>query len=264
MLDRNGFHTGRETIPKLDGRRCAGADGGRIFVVVSGESKRSTEVSRRRRLVILGVAGLLGVVAFVLLALFQPWKLWVDDEVDEAAPVGAVPITAPVEATESSTPTQPSTAASPTTAPPATSAAPTATIAATSSPTTVVVPTTVPPTTFPPTTAQPTPVGGEFISLDHGTIGTVVLLQDASGTQFVRLENLDTSNGPDLFVYLSTNPPDGPEGQFDDDFVNLGRLEGNVGSSNYAIPAGTDLFRYASVVIWCDRFDSAFGAAPLM
>ena len=63
--------------------------------------------------------------------------------------------------------------------------------------------------------------------------GRGVVLQDAAGTQFVRLENLDTSNGPDLYVYLSTNPPDGPEGQFDDDYVNLGRLEGNLGSSNY-------------------------------
>jgi hypothetical protein len=106
-------------------------------------------------------------------------------------------------------------------------------------------------------------VGGEFISIDHGTSGTLVLLQDATGTQFVRLEDLDTSNGPDLFVYMSTNPPDGPEGQFDDDYVNLGRLEGNVGSSNYVIPPDTDLLRYASVVIWCDRFNSAFGAAPL-
>ena len=64
-------------------------------------------------------------------------------------------------------------------------------------------------------------------------------------------------------MYLSTNPPDGPEGEFDDDYVNLGRLEGNLGSSNYVIPVGTDLSRYASVVIWCDRFNSAFGAAPL-
>ncbi|MBA3289076.1 MAG: DM13 domain-containing protein [Acidimicrobiia bacterium] len=89
------------------------------------------------------------------------------------------------------------------------------------------------------------------------------LLVDPAGTQYVRLQDLDTSNGPDLFVYLSTNPPDGPEGQFDDDYVNLGRLEGNLGSSNYVIPPGTDLTRYASVVIWCDRFNSAFGAASL-
>ena len=107
------------------------------------------------------------------------------------------------------------------------------------------------------------PVGGSFVGIDHGTSGSVVLLQDPSGTQFVRIEELDTSNGPDLFVYLSTNPPDGPEGQFDDDIVDLGRLQGNVGNANYAIPAGTDVSRYASVVIWCDRFNSAFGAAPL-
>jgi hypothetical protein len=105
--------------------------------------------------------------------------------------------------------------------------------------------------------------GGDFAGIDHGTTGRVVVLPDAAGTQFVRLENLDTSNGPGLFVYLSTNPPDGQEGQFDDDDVNLGRLEGNVGSSKYVIPAGTDLARDASVVIWCDRFNSAFGAAPL-
>jgi hypothetical protein len=88
-------------------------------------------------------------------------------------------------------------------------------------------------------------------------------LQDATGAQFIRLENLDNTNGPGLFVYLSTNPPDGPEGQFDDDYVNLGRLEGNVGSSNYMVPTDTELSRFASVVIWCDRFNSAFGAAPL-
>ena len=114
-----------------------------------------------------------------------------------------------------------------------------------------------------PTTVVPSPLGGEFIGIDHGTTGTVVLLEDSAGSQFVRLQDLDTSNGPDLFVYLSTNPPDGPEGEFDDDYVNLGRLEGNVGSSNYAIPVGTDLSRFASVVIWCDRFNSAFGAAAL-
>jgi hypothetical protein len=83
------------------------------------------------------------------------------------------------------------------------------------------------------------------------------------GARVVRLEDLDTSNGPDLFVYLSTNPTGGPEGAFDDDYVNLGRLKGNQGDQNYSLPADVDLKRFASVVIWCDRFDSAFGAADL-
>lgn len=180
------------------------------------EHVRRTFESRRRRWLILGSGGVLA-VAVIVMALFQPWKLWVDEKVNEAVPLGAVQITSPTATTQA--------AASP--------------------------------------TVPAVPAGGAFVSIDHGTSGMVVLLEDATGIQFVRLENLDTSNGPDLFVYMSTNPPDGREGQFDDDYVNLGRLEGNVGSSNYVIPAGTDLSRYASVVIWCDRFNSAFGAAPL-
>lgn len=207
---------------------------------------------------ILGGGAVVAVMAAIVLALFQPWKLWVDDKVDEALPAGAVPITAPST-------TGPGSSAPTTTAAPATTVAATTTTAApeATTPATTVAPTTAPPTTVAPTTVPVSPVGGEFTSIDHGTSGMVILLQDASGTQFVRLENLDTSNGPDLFVYLSTNAPDGPEGQFDDDYLNLGRLEGNLGSSNYVVPPGTDLTRYASVVIWCDRFNSAFGAAPL-
>lgn len=231
-------------------------------------SRRMSVHRRWRRWVILGGGAVFAVLAVIVLALFQPWKLWVDDKVDEALPAGAVPITVPSTTGPGST--APTTTAAPATtvASTTTTAAPEATTPATTVAPTTVAPTTVAPTTAPPTTVAPTtvavmPVGGEFVSIDHGTSGMVILLQDATGTQFVRLENLDTSNGPDLFVYLSTNAPDGPEGQFDDDYVNLGRLEGNLGSSNYVVPPGTDLTRYASVVIWCDRFNSAFGAAPL-
>ena len=222
---------------------------------------RRTTGSRRRRWAILGAGGVLTLAAIVM-ALFQPWKLWVDDKVDEAVPVGAAPITARVAATEPPAPASTATTTTtsmPTVTPPSgTAAAPEVTAATDPEPSATTTPATVAPTTVPVL-----PAGGAFVSIDHGTSGMVVLLEDATGTQFVRLENLDTSNGPDLFVYMSTNPPDGPEGQFDDDYVNLGRLEGNVGSSNYVIPADTDLSRYASIVIWCARFNSAFGAAPL-
>ena len=102
-----------------------------------------------------------------------------------------------------------------------------------------------------------------FVSLDHGTAGRLVLLEGEGGQRFVRFEDLDTSNGPDLKVYLSTNPVDGPEQAFDDDYLDLGRLQGNIGSQNYELPSDADLTRFRSVVIWCDRFNSAFGAAPL-
>jgi hypothetical protein len=105
---------------------------------------------------------------------------------------------------------------------------------------------------------------GEFVSRDHHTSGLVRVLELGDGERVVRLEGLDTSNGPDLYVYLTAIPADGPEGAFDDEHANLGRLKGNQGDQNYGVPAEVDLDRLATLVIWCDRFDSAFGAADLI
>jgi len=207
---------------------------------------------RRRRWIWVVAIGMPLVIAVAVgLALFQPWKLFVDKTVDDVAPLGATPIVAAEEPAEPTVSTEP--VAAETSVPVAEIAVP----APTSVP-----PTTVPPTTVPPTSA-PVPVATMFISLDHGTSGSLILLQDPDGRRFARIENLDTDQGPDVYVYLSTNTIDGPEEVFDDDYVNLGGLQGNLGNQNYEIPAETDLSRYRSLVIWCDRFDSAFGAAPL-
>jgi hypothetical protein len=104
---------------------------------------------------------------------------------------------------------------------------------------------------------------GMFLSRDHATSGTASVLE-VDGTTYLRFESLETDNGPDLYVYLTSNPADGSEGGFDDEIVDLGRLKGNVGNQNYELPPGVDLSHYDTVVIWCDRFDSAFGAAPLI
>lgn len=114
-----------------------------------------------------------------------------------------------------------------------------------------------------PARRAPVVARAQLRSLDHDTSGTVEILETPDGS-VVRLVGLETSNGPDLYVYLSPNPADGPEQAFDDDgHVVLGRLRGNRGDANYAVPAGVDLSVLRSVVIWCDRFDSAFGAADL-
>jgi hypothetical protein len=102
-----------------------------------------------------------------------------------------------------------------------------------------------------------------FRSLGHATSGRAIALELADGRRFLRLDDLRTSNGPDLFVYLSTAAADAPRDTFDDDFVSLGRLRANQGNQNYAIPDGVALDRYQSVVIWCRRFTYAFGAAAL-
>jgi hypothetical protein len=117
--------------------------------------------------------------------------------------------------------------------------------------------------------SEPTTLAtGEFISHEHETAGTVRILELADGSRVLRIEDLDTDNGPDLKVWLTDAPViDGPSGWFvfdDGDYADLGSLKGNKGSQNYAIPADVDLADLTSLTIWCDRFNVSFGAAELI
>ncbi len=118
-----------------------------------------------------------------------------------------------------------------------------------------------------PATGPRTLASGELISHEHATSGTVRLVRLDDGSHVVRLENLDTSNGPDLRVWLTDAPvKQGKAGWhlFDDGkYVSLGKLKGNKGSQNYTLPSGVNPSSYSSVSIWCDRFNVSFGAAEL-
>ena len=46
-------------------------------------------------------------------------------------------------------------------------------------------------------------------------------------------------------------------------FVDLGRLKAFKGSQNYAVPAGVDLAKYGSVVVWCEQFGVLISPATL-
>ena len=100
---------------------------------------------------------------------------------------------------------------------------------------------------------------GEFVGVNdgiHNAEGQVKALRLNDSTNFLRLEDFKATNGPDLYVYLSTD-----KSAFD--FVNLGRLKGNIGDQNYEIPEGTDLSKYTTVLIWCQAFSVLFGSAEL-
>jgi hypothetical protein len=104
-------------------------------------------------------------------------------------------------------------------------------------------------------------VSGEFSSLDHPTSGTALLVVQPDGSRLVRLEGLKTDNGPDLRVVVSS--AEVGAGDYSS-LVELGRLKGNIGDQNYEIAADIELDSIRSVVIWCKRFSSAFGEAPLV
>ena len=110
-------------------------------------------------------------------------------------------------------------------------------------------------------------VSGSFISHEHQTTGTARIFELADGSRVLRLENFDTSNGPDLEVWLSDAAViEGQAGWFladDGDYVSLGKLKGNKGNQNYVIPPDLDLSRFSSISIWCVRFSVSFGAAEL-
>ncbi|MGI8616190.1 MAG: DM13 domain-containing protein [Actinomycetota bacterium] len=104
---------------------------------------------------------------------------------------------------------------------------------------------------------------GTFVSLAHDTTGTAKIVEVA-GTTYLRFQNLDSLNGPDLVVYLSSQPVTADPSAFDDTLVlDLGALEANRGDLNIEIPAGSDLSEVKSAVIWCRRFTVAFGAADM-
>lgn len=46
-------------------------------------------------------------------------------------------------------------------------------------------------------------------------------------------------------------------------YVDLGRLKAFKGSQNYPIPAGVDLSKYGSVVVWCEQFGVLISPATL-
>ncbi len=184
-----------------------------------------------KRTALAGAAAVAVVAAAIALPLLQPWRLVTDKVVDEALP-SASPSAAPISIQPSSS---------------------------------------TPPTVSVTPSAKPaTPkvlASGSLISHEHGTSGKVAVLQLPDGSRILRLENLDTSDGPDLKVWLSdAEVVPGRAGWhvFDDGrYQTLGRLKGNHGNQNYPIPASVELKDFRSVAIWCDRFNVSFGAAAL-
>jgi len=193
--------------------------------------------------VVVGMAGLV-----LALAAFQPWRLFIDETVNEALPAVSGPAvvgdTGDGAADAAADPT--ADAASPAVDAPAAGDQQTA---------------------VPSQAERVVTASGEFISHEHDTSGQARVITLADGSRVLRLVDLDTDNGPDLKVWLAAAPViEGRDGWFvfdDEEYLDLGALKGNKGNQNYPIPADADISSLTSVTIWCDRFSVSFGAAEL-
>jgi|FLYN01.1.fsa_nt_gi hypothetical protein len=106
---------------------------------------------------------------------------------------------------------------------------------------------------------------GSFIRIDalHEAEGTATIYQLPDGSRVLRLEDFRSTNGPDLHVILSTDPNPRSHDALGENYVELGRLKGNVGNQNYDIPADVDLSQFQSVVIYCQQLQVVFSMATL-
>lgn len=119
----------------------------------------------------------------------------------------------------------------------------------------------------PTATVPPEPelvLEGKFYGVDdiHQGKGDALIYQTPDGGYFLRLENFEVTNGPQLHVILGVD--DNPYNHATlGDYLDLGPLKGNIGDQNYVIPAETDLSEYGSVVIYCVPFRAIFAIAPI-
>jgi len=224
----------------------------------SPRSRKKAVWSAVAVLVVIGVA--------VALALFQPWKIFTRNTVDEALPGGG-PAAATLQAEPSGARATLAGATPAAVTPPPASTAPAPVLA--SPPPAVVQSPAAPGTAEAPEPIEPTdPIvlaAGAFVDGEHTTAGTATVLQLPDGSRFVRLENFSTSDGPDVHVWVTDQRAGGDDwGKYDDGrHLELGSLKGTDGNQNYAIPADAELSGLTSVVIWCDRFNVAFGSAEI-
>jgi hypothetical protein len=120
-------------------------------------------------------------------------------------------------------------------------------------------------TMTPSNTATPVETG-TFHGRVHSTSGRATIYREGDGKLVLRLTNFKTSNGPDVHVILVAVKDADDDANFlksSTERVELGKLKGNEGDQNYELPSGTDLGKFETVSIYCERFNANFGAAPL-
>ena len=106
---------------------------------------------------------------------------------------------------------------------------------------------------------------GKFHGASHQTSGTATIYELPDGKKLLRFSNFETSNGPDVQVYLGYyNDASDDETVTKGGFYHLAALKGNKGDQNYEIPEVVDCSKVKSVTIWCKRFGKNFGTAPLV
>ena len=108
---------------------------------------------------------------------------------------------------------------------------------------------------------------GSFKASDRGYAanGSIQIIQLKDGGRAIKLSSaFKVRSGPDLRVWLSASSNPTSAGSVKNArHIDLGKLKSNKGKQVYRIPAGVDISKLNSVVIWCRAFGVNFGGATL-
>jgi hypothetical protein len=99
---------------------------------------------------------------------------------------------------------------------------------------------------------------GRFVNGPYGRVtGNAHIVRNANGTFELLLEGLSSTNGPDLFVYLSKELQPVQ-------FMNLGPLKSVNGNQVYPLTGTPDVMEYKYALVHCRQFNHLFGSAELV
>jgi len=97
---------------------------------------------------------------------------------------------------------------------------------------------------------------GMFMNGPYGIVSGTVNIYEDSGGYKLALKDFQTSNGPDLHVYLSQE-------QQPIHFIDLGKLRSTNGNQVYSLTDSVDFEAYKYALIHCQQYNHLFGSTLL-
>ena len=104
---------------------------------------------------------------------------------------------------------------------------------------------------------------GQFHGVSGKQVTGNIVIAKQSERFVVQLSQFSSNEGPDLKVVLIPVPDFKGKKLGKAERLVVGALRSFRGDQSYELPAGTDLTKYKTALIWCQQYDITFGAALL-
>lgn len=97
---------------------------------------------------------------------------------------------------------------------------------------------------------------GTFGNGPYGTVNGTAKIYFQNNQYILALENFNSSNGPDLHVYISKEA-------LPVNYIDLGKLQSVSGNQQYPLTGNLSFSEYKYALIHCQQYNHLFGSAEL-